>query len=179
MLLRPSHRRHSVASYFGVWRGAREDASPWWTVIERVMMPDGDGLPRPGVRKQVGRAAARSYRIRRRTANPTGNKCSVTQMAGVSPPGVFACREARATRIPFHGSERSKPRCGRQKERRPKGLRRIWSGALLLLGQRSRWIYSLVAPRPRPNWAQRNTSHLRDTTLGLDVTSPGRRVRVG
>jgi hypothetical protein len=40
LLLRPWHRLHSVASDFGVWRGAREGASPGRAVTERATTPD-------------------------------------------------------------------------------------------------------------------------------------------
>ena len=63
------------------------------------------------------------------------------------------------------GSVRSEQRRGRPKELLPEGLRRKWPGASLLLSHRSLRICSFVAPRPRPFWAQRNTSYLRDTTL--------------
>src|SRR6266516_4018047 len=62
-------------------------------------------------------------------------------------------------------SVRSEQRRGRPKELLPEGLRRKWPGASLLLSHRSLRICSFVAPRPRPFWAQRNTSYLRDTTL--------------
>src|SRR5437667_12278931 len=83
------------------------------------------------------------------------------------------CFAARDFRLPLDASDehtrqrsvRSEPRRGRRKDRRPGGLRRKWPGASLLLGHRSLRICSLVAPRPRPFWAQRNTSQLRDTTL--------------
>src|SRR5437667_10638722 len=85
------------------------------------------------------------------------------------------CFAARDFRLPLdasdehtrQGSVRSGTRRGRRKDRRPGGLRRKWPGASLLLGHRSLRICSLVAPRPRPFWAQRNTSQLRDTTLGI------------
>src|SRR6266545_7755743 len=73
----------------------------------------------------------------------------------------------------LQGSVRSEQRRGRPKELRPEGLRRKWPGASLLLGHRSLRICSLVAPRPRPFWAQRNTSQLRDTTLGTDTFGLG------
>src|SRR6266511_2345466 len=86
------------------------------------------------------------------------------------------CFAARDFRLPLGASDehthqrsvRSEQRRGRRKDRRPGGLRRKWPGASLLLGHRSLRICSLVAPRPRPFWAQRNTSQLRDTTL-VDV----------
>src|SRR6058998_1380163 len=64
-------------------------------------------------------------------------------------------------------SVRSEQRHGRPKELLPEGLRRKWLGASLLLSHRSLRICSFVAPRPKPFWAQRNTSYMRDTTLGL------------
>src|SRR5262249_10697253 len=58
------------------------------------------------------------------------------------------------------GSVRSKQRRGRPKELRPEGLRRKWPGASLFLSHVSLRICSFVTPRPRPFWAQHNTSHL-------------------
>src|SRR5439155_4771617 len=62
-------------------------------------------------------------------------------------------------------SVRSEQRRGRPKELLHEGLRRKWLGASLLLSHRSLRICSFVAPRPKPFWAQRNTSYMRDTTL--------------
>src|SRR5438876_8078032 len=83
------------------------------------------------------------------------------------------CFAARDFGLPLGASDehtlqrsvRSEQRRGRPKELRPEGLRRKWPGASLLFGHRSLRICSLVAPRPRPFWAQQNTSQLRDTTL--------------
>src|SRR5213593_3872433 len=68
-------------------------------------------------------------------------------------------------------SVRSEQRRGRPKELLPEGLRRKWPGASLLLSHRSLRICSFVAPRPRPFWAQRNTSYMRDTTLEFGSSS--------
>ena len=83
------------------------------------------------------------------------------------------CFAARDFGLPLGGSDehtlqrsvRSDQRRGRPKDLLPEGLRRKWPGASLLLSHRSLRICSFVAPRPRPFWAQRNTSYLRDTTL--------------
>src|SRR5213594_3445241 len=83
------------------------------------------------------------------------------------------CFAARDFGLPLGGSDehtlqrsvRSEQRRGRPKELLPEGLRRKWPGASLLLSHRSLRICSFVAPRPRPFWAQRNTSYMRDTTL--------------
>src|SRR5439155_5478208 len=87
------------------------------------------------------------------------------------------CFAARDFGLPLGASDehtrqwsvRSEQRRGRPKERLPEGLRRKWPGASLLLSDRSLRICSFVAPRPRPFWAQRNTSYLRDTTLADGV----------
>src|SRR5439155_10940442 len=84
------------------------------------------------------------------------------------------CFAARDFGLPRGGSDehtlqrsvRSEQRRGRPKELLPEGLRRKWLRASLLLSHRSLRICSFVAPRPKPFWAQRNTSHMRDTTLG-------------
>ncbi len=84
------------------------------------------------------------------------------------------CFAARDFGLPLGASDehtrqwsvRSEQRRGRPKELLPQGLRRKWPGASLLLSHRSLRICSFVAPRPRPFWAQRHTSYLRDTTLG-------------
>src|SRR5947209_19915198 len=83
------------------------------------------------------------------------------------------CFAARNFRFPRGASDehtlqrsvRSEQRSGRRKGLRPGGLRRKRPGASLLLGHRALRLCSLVAPCPRPFWAQRNTSQLRDTTL--------------
>src|SRR6266567_9239159 len=85
------------------------------------------------------------------------------------------CFAARDFGLPLGASDehtrqwsvRSEQRRGRPKELLPEGLRRKWPGASLLLSHRSLRICSFVAPRPRPFWAQRNTSYLRDTTLAF------------
>src|SRR5439155_6133480 len=85
------------------------------------------------------------------------------------------CFAARDFGLPLGASDehtlqrsvRSEQRRGRPKELLPEGLRRKWPGASLLLSHRSLRICSFVAPRPKPFWAQRNTSYMRDTTLGL------------
>src|SRR2546428_3696075 len=82
------------------------------------------------------------------------------------------CFAARDFGLPLGASDehtlqrsvRSKQRRGRPKELLPEGLRRKWLGASLLLSHRSLWICSFVAPRPKPFWAQRNTSYMRDPT---------------
>src|SRR6266511_744779 len=89
------------------------------------------------------------------------------------------CFAARDFRLPLGASDehthqrsvRSEQQRGRRKDRRPGGLRRKWPGASLLLGHRSLRICSLVAPRHRPFWAQRNTRQLRGTTLGDNARS--------
>src|SRR5438876_10857065 len=63
-------------------------------------------------------------------------------------------------------SVRSEQRRGRPKELLPEGVRRKWLGASLLLSHRSLRICSFVAPRPKPFWAQRNTSYMGDRTIG-------------
>src|SRR6266699_1530201 len=83
------------------------------------------------------------------------------------------CFAARNFRFPRGASDehtlqrsvRSEQRSGRRKGLRPGGLRRKRPGASLLLADRALRLCSLVAPCPRPFWAQRNTSQLRDTTL--------------
>src|SRR5438034_1774161 len=83
------------------------------------------------------------------------------------------CFAARNFRFPRGASDehtlqrsvRSEQRSGRRKGLRPGGLRRKRPGASLLLAHRALRLCSLVAPCPRPFWAQRNTSQLRDTTL--------------
>src|SRR5437660_6568117 len=85
------------------------------------------------------------------------------------------CFDARNFRFPRGASDehtlqrsvRSEQRSGRRKGLRPGGLRRKRPGASLLLGHRALRLCSLVAPCPRPFWAQRNTSQLRDTTLAF------------
>ena len=91
------------------------------------------------------------------------------------------CFAARDFGLPLGASDehtrqwsvRSEQRRGRPKELLPEGLRRKWLGASLLLSHRSLRICSFVAPRPRPFWAQRNTSYMRDTTLAsLNISQP-------
>src|SRR5437660_4098578 len=87
------------------------------------------------------------------------------------------CFAARNFRFPRGASDehtlqrsvRSEQRSGKRKGLRPGGLRRKRPGASLLLGHRALRLCSLVAPCPRPFWAQRNTSQLRDATLGLPL----------
>src|SRR5437667_5139441 len=91
------------------------------------------------------------------------------------------CFAARDCGLPLGASDehtlqrsvRSKQRRGRPKELLPEGLRRKWPGASLLLSHRSLRICSFVAPRPKPFWAQRNTSYMRDTTLGFNHSAQG------
>src|SRR5207245_11409830 len=86
---------------------------------------------------------------------------------------IDRCFAARNFRFPRGASDehtlqrsvRSEQRSGRPKGLRPGGLRRKRPGASLLLAHRALRLCSLVAPCPRPFWAQRNTSQLRDTTL--------------
>src|SRR5262245_38856147 len=88
-------------------------------------------------------------------------------------PAYSWCFAARDFGLPLGASDahtlqrsvRSEQRRGRPKGLLPEGLRRKWPGASLLLSHRSLRICSFVAPRPRPFWAQRNTSYMRDTTL--------------
>src|SRR5438034_11197593 len=55
-----------------------------------------------------------------------------------------------------------------EKDRRPKRLRRIWPGAPLLVGHSpTGGGCSLLAPRPRPNWAQQTSSNLRPGPLSF------------
>jgi len=89
------------------------------------------------------------------------------------------CFATRNFRLPRGASDehtlqrsvRSEQRSGRRKGLRPGGLRRKRPGASLLLGHRALRLCSLVAPCPRPFWAQRNTSQLRDTTPGCKRSS--------
>ncbi len=85
----------------------------------------------------------------------------VFRRKGFSPP---TRRERRA--YPLR-SVRSEQQGGRRKGLRPEGLRRKWPGALLLVSHSPRRGCSFLAPRPKPFWAQRTTSQLRDTTLAL------------
>jgi len=57
-------------------------------------------------------------------------------------------------------SERSEQRSLRQKELPPGGLRRIWPVASLLVGYSPLRGCALLAPRHRPNWAQRTSPYL-------------------
>ena len=64
------------------------------------------------------------------------------------------------------GSVRSEQRRRGRKEPPPGGLRRIWPGASLLVGHSpTGGGCSLLAPRPRPNWAQQTSSNLRPGPL--------------
>ena len=75
-----------------------------------------------------------------------------------------ARRERRA--YPARGSVRSEQRRLGRKEPPPEGLRRIWPGASLLVGHSpTGGGCSLLAPRPRPNWAQQTSSNLRPGPL--------------
>src|SRR3989442_1412023 len=88
-------------------------------------------------------------------------------MAGVLRQGFFGPGEARATSISRSGSVRSEQRSLERKGLPPFGLRPVWPVASLLVGHSPTCGgCSLLAPRHRPNWAQQNTSHLGDTTLG-------------
>src|SRR6266542_2689097 len=71
-----------------------------------------------------------------------------------------ARRERRA--YPVRGSVRSEQRRLGRKEPPPERLRRIWPGASLLVGHGPTCGgCSLLATRPRPNWAQQKSSNLR------------------
>ena len=85
-----------------------------------------------------------------------------------------ARRERRA--YPGSGSVRSEQRRLGRKEPPPGGLRRIWPGASLLVGHSpTGGGCSLLAPRPRPNWAQETSSYLRPGPLRVRAkTSTGR-----
>src|SRR5919198_3302123 len=73
---------------------------------------------------------------------------------------ALARRERRA--YPASGSVRSEQRRQGRKELPPEGLRRIWPGASLLVGHSpTAGGCSLLAPRPRPNWAQQTSPYLR------------------
>src|SRR6266700_6710639 len=75
-----------------------------------------------------------------------------------------ARRERRA--YPARGSVRSEQRRLDRKEPPPEGLRRIWPGTSLLVGHSpTGGGCSLLAPRPRPNWAQQTSSNLRPGPL--------------
>src|SRR6266436_4141104 len=64
------------------------------------------------------------------------------------------------------GSVRSEQRRLGRKEPPPEGLRRIWTGASLLVGHSpAGGGCSLLALRPRPNWAQQTSSNLRPGPL--------------
>src|SRR5947209_19821899 len=64
------------------------------------------------------------------------------------------------------GSVRSEQRRLGRKEPPPEGLRRIWPGTSLLVGHSpTGGGCSLLAPRPRPNWAQQTASNLRPGPL--------------
>src|SRR2546426_1238933 len=77
-----------------------------------------------------------------------------------------ARRERRA--YPARGSVRSEQRRLGRKEPPPEGLRRIWPGALLLVGHSpTGGGCSLLPPRPRPNLAQQTSSKLRPRPLSL------------
>src|SRR5207237_4620136 len=69
--------------------------------------------------------------------------------------------ESRATSISHSGSVRSEQRSLGEKDLPPSGLRRIWPVASLLVGHSpTAGGCSLLAPRHRPNWAQRTSSDL-------------------
>src|SRR5205085_12266538 len=75
--------------------------------------------------------------------------------------GIFRPDEARATSISHSGSVRSEQRSLGEKDLPPSGLRRIWPVASLLVGHSpTAGGCSLLAPRHRPNWAQRTSSDL-------------------
>src|ERR1043166_1165319 len=72
----------------------------------------------------------------------------------------LARRGASDTHIPS-GSVRSEQRSLAEKELPPKGLRRIWAVAALLVGHSPTLRgMLLLAPCHRPNWAQRTSSYL-------------------
>src|SRR2546423_5474433 len=74
---------------------------------------------------------------------------------------IFRPDEARATSISHSGSVRSEQRSLGEKDLPPSGLRRIWPVASLLVGHSpTAGGCSLLAPRHRPNWAQRTSSDL-------------------
>src|SRR5947208_9294514 len=111
--------------------------------------------------------------------------CWIIRTGGTLVPLVWClayswCFAARDFGLPRGGSDehtlqrsvRSEQRRGRPKELLPEGLRRKWLGASLLLSHRSLRICSFVAPRPKPFWAQRNTSCMRDTTLAIPLRTP-------
>ena len=87
--------------------------------------------------------------------------------------GNFRLPRGASDKHTLQRSVRSEQRSGRRKGPRPGGLRRKRPGASLLLGHRALRLCSLVAPCSRPFWAQRNTSQLRDTTLGLRSAGRG------
>jgi len=71
------------------------------------------------------------------------------------------CFRTRTRAYPASGSVRSEQRRLGRKEPPPGGLRRIWPGASLLVGHSpTAGGCSLLAPRHRPNWAQRTSSYL-------------------
>src|SRR6266513_4387391 len=69
-------------------------------------------------------------------------------------------------------SERSEQRSLRQKELPPGGLRRIWPVASLLVGYSPLRGCALLAPRHRPNWAQRRSPYLCLRPLKNTSTKP-------
>src|SRR5437763_11094890 len=72
---------------------------------------------------------------------------------------MFRPDEARATSISRSGSVRSEQRSLGEKDLPPSGLRPIWPVASLLVGHSpTAGGCSLLAPRHRPNWAQRTSS---------------------
>jgi len=73
------------------------------------------------------------------------------------------------------GSVRSEQRRLGRKEPPPEGLRRIWPGASLLVGHSpTGGGCSLLAPRPRPNWAQETSSYLRPGPLRVRAKTSAR-----
>src|SRR5256886_15200369 len=71
------------------------------------------------------------------------------------------------------GSVRSEQRSRGRKEPPPGGLRRIWPVASLLVGHSpTAGGCSLLAPRHRPNWAQRTSSDLCLRPLSRPVPHP-------
>ena len=92
--------------------------------------------------------------------------------------GLRRAQSSRASdaHIP-RGSVRSEQRRPGRKEPPPEGLRRIWPGASLLVGHSpTGGGCSLLAPRPRPNWAQQTSSNVRPGPLSHapQLTRPSR-----
>jgi len=90
------------------------------------------------------------------------------------------CFRTGTSAYPARGSVRSEQRRLGRKEPPPEGLRRIWPGASLLVGHSpTGGGCSLLAPRPRPNWAQQTSSHLRPGPLSRnDAVEAGERGRL-